>query len=144
MERENRKPEWIHKQWTGSKKYPHMPMAERAKIFLPFSALKGYEAAIEAKKKIRVSKKELSEDMKETLDRKLHEIMYFVEQGTHPMVTVIFFLREKDGTGEEGEYLKLTGMVGKVDLNNRWIQIVGQKINFADIRSLTLEENSRR
>ena len=55
----------IKTKWMGSGNRAHMPMSERAKIFLPFAALKGYEEAIKEKKRITVKKAELSEDMKD-------------------------------------------------------------------------------
>ena len=42
-------------------------MENRAKQFMPFAALKGYEAALRAKEKIVVPKMELSEEKKEEL-----------------------------------------------------------------------------
>lgn len=145
----------IGREWTGSPNRPHMTMEERAKIFLPFAALKGHEEAIEAKKRITVKKIELSEDMKENLDRQFQKIMYLLENNEHPMVTMIYFVKEKNNVSssvipqtpdvkmensrEEGEYLKITGMVGKLDINSGWIQVVNKKINFNDIRSLLLE-----
>lgn len=41
----------IDVKWMGSRKHPHMPMKDRAKIFGSFAALKGYEEAIEKKRK---------------------------------------------------------------------------------------------
>ena len=47
-----------------------MPREERAKQFMPFAALRGYEIALKEREKIVVPKMELSEDMREELDRK--------------------------------------------------------------------------
>jgi hypothetical protein len=41
---------------------PSMSRADRAKIFMPFAALKGYDEAIEEKQKLIKEKMELSED----------------------------------------------------------------------------------
>ena len=51
-----------------------MSPADRAKQFMPFAALKGYEETLRAKEKVVVPKTELSEEMLEDLDRKLHQI----------------------------------------------------------------------
>ena len=48
-----------------------MSRTDRAKIFMPFAALKGYEEAIEEKQRLRVEKTELSQEKKEELDIKL-------------------------------------------------------------------------
>lgn len=52
-----------------------MSREDRAKQFMPFAALKGYEEALRAKEKIVVPKVELSEDIKEVPDRKLQSIL---------------------------------------------------------------------
>jgi len=41
----------IDHEWLGSPKRPRMPLASRAKIFMPFAALRGFEELIEKKKK---------------------------------------------------------------------------------------------
>ena len=46
----------IDHEWLGSQKHPRMPLASRAKIFMPFAALRGFEELIE-KKKEEVEKK---------------------------------------------------------------------------------------
>ena len=40
----------IGHKWLGSPKRPRMPLASRAKIFMPFAALRGFEELIEKKK----------------------------------------------------------------------------------------------
>ena len=49
-----------------------MPIADRAKQFVPFAALKGLPEALSAKERITVDKIELSPEMAEELDRKMH------------------------------------------------------------------------
>lgn len=48
-----------------------MDIAQRAKQFAPFAALKGFEEALRAKEKIIVPKIELTEESMEDLNRKL-------------------------------------------------------------------------
>ena len=93
-----------------------MSREDRAKQFMPFAALKGYEEALRAKERIVVDKKELSEERKEELDEVIHEIK------KQDMVTAVYYERE--------EYLKITGMVSKIDFDSRFIQIVNKKISF--------------
>lgn len=99
-----------------------MSIENRAKQFMPFAALKGLPEAMAAKEKIVVEKIELSGDMEEEIDRKMRSL----KKGT--IATVIYF--EKD------EYLKITGMVAKIDRDSRVLQIVDRKINFENIYSL--------
>ncbi len=103
-----------------------MSREERAKQFMPFAALKGYPEALRRKEKIIVPKRELSEEYGEELDRKLHEIQ------RNDMVSVIYFCR--------GEYLKVTGMVSRMDPTARILKVVNTKIPFGDIYDIEREE----
>lgn len=51
-----------------------MSNSDRAKQFLPFDALNGFQSALRAKEKFVVDKKELSEELKEELSRKLSSL----------------------------------------------------------------------
>lgn len=96
-----------------------MDRAERAKQFMPFDALKGLQAALREKERIVVEKKELSEEKGEELNRKLREIRL------KDMVTVIYF--------QQDEYVKVTGMVSRIDMTARVLKVVNTKISFDDI-----------
>lgn len=102
-----------------------MSREERAKQFMPFAALKGYELALREKEKIVVPKMELSEDYKEQLDRIMHRI------AKNDMVTVVYFCK--------GEYLKVTGMVARKDENARVLKIVNTSIPFSDIYQIEID-----
>lgn len=97
-------------------------MDNRAKQFMPFAALKGYEEALRAKERIVVEKIELSEDRKEELDFKLHQIQ------KRDMITVVYF--DKD------EYVRLEGMVSRLDVDARILKVVNTKIDFDNIYEL--------
>lgn len=98
-------------------------MENRAKQFVPFAALKGYEEALRAKEKIVVEKIELSEEKKAELDYKLHQIQ------KNDIITVVYFYKD--------EYLKIEGMVSRLDTDARILKIVNTKIPFEDIYELT-------
>ncbi|MBR1692010.1 MAG: hypothetical protein IJ711_04470 [Lachnospiraceae bacterium] len=51
-----------------------MSPSERAKQFMPFAALKGFEEALREKEKMVAGKVSLPEESKEELDRRLHQI----------------------------------------------------------------------
>ena len=91
-----------------------MSIENRAKQFMPFAALKGLPDALAAKEKIVVEKIELSSEM--------HGICKGM------IATVVYF--------ENYEYLKVTGMVAKIDIDNRVLQIVDHKISFENIYAL--------
>ncbi len=103
-----------------------MNIEERAKQFLPFAALKGYPAALRRKEKIVVPKVEFSEDYQERLDRRLRRIR------VQDVVTAVYF--------REGEYLKVTGMVSRIDRPARVLKIVNTKIPFDDLYDVSYNE----
>lgn len=98
----------------------------RAKQFVPFAALKGYEEALRAKEKIVVEKIELSEEKKAELDFKLHQIQ------RNDIIKVVYFCKD--------EYLKIEGMVSRLDIDARILKIVNTKISFEDIYDITGEK----
>ncbi len=121
-------------------KHPRMPVEDRAKIFAPFAALKGYEEAIAAKQKIVVPRIELSEEVKEYLDLQLSKIEQHLISGHHPIVTVVYFLKDKHSSEEGGEYIQFTGMVAKLNQTSRMIQIVDKRLKLEDIYDIKSEE----
>lgn len=96
-----------------------MPIEERAKQFVPFAALRGLPDALAAKEKVLVPKIELSPEMAEELDRQMH----LIAKGK--MASVVYF--------HKGEYIKITGLVARIDQTSRMLQIVNTKIPFEDI-----------
>lgn len=99
-----------------------MSREDRAKQFMPFAALKGYPDALRKKEKIVVPKAELSEEYQEELDRELRQVR------KNDIITVVYFNKD--------EYLKLTGMVSRIDATARILKIVNTKISFEDIFKL--------
>ncbi len=121
-------------------KHPRMSIQNRAKIFAPCATLKGYEKAIEAKQRIVVDKIELSEETKEFLDMQLNKINNLLLQKKHPIITVVYFQGDNKNIDEKGEYIQFTGMVAKLNVVSRIIQIVEKRIFFDDIYAITGEE----
>ena len=99
-------------------------MENRAKQFVPFAAVKGYEEALRAKEKIVVEKIELSEEKKDELNFKLQQIH------RNDIITAVYFCN--------GEYIRLEGMVSRLDTDARILKIINTKISFEDIYELNL------
>lgn len=99
-----------------------MDQADRAKQFMPFDALTGFREALAEKERIIVPKRDLSEEQKEELDRKLRQIT------RNDIITVEYF--------QNGEYVQVTGMVSRVDETSRILKIVKINISFEDISDL--------
>lgn len=96
--------------------------AERAKIFLPFDALKGLREALREKEKVLVDKKQLAEDEVFALSQRLVQ----VKKGD--IILVVYF--------ENHEYIQLEGIVTKIDTTYQYLTIVSKTIPFGDILTL--------
>ena len=99
---------------------------ERAKIFLPFDALKGFQEALREKEKILVDKKILSQEEKEKIANKLIQL----KKGM--IIKIVYF--------ENHEYIELEGMISKIDLVYQKLKIVTKEIQFTDILDIKSDE----
>ena len=98
-------------------KHPRMALSNRAKIFSPFAALRGFDDEIssEGASKLLVKKVELSDEEKNTLSDKLLQ----VKKGM--TVVVRYFVRATENTGK---YMSLTGTVVMIDPVYRELRIM--------------------
>lgn len=125
---------------TPSYRHPRMPIPDRAKIFSPFSALRGYdeEIAQENKKRLRVSRRLLCE---EDTDRISHLLLHVRKNMT---ITVHFFKEDAlpPSSPPLGIYLEITGIVTEIDFPCRQLFLFdGTKsfcISFNDIDALSI------
>ena len=103
-------------------KHGKMDNYQRAKQFMPFAALQGYKEALKEKEKQVVSQASILEDTLEELDYTLASL--------HPgdMVSCIYY--------NEGEYVKLTGMLAHVNYDFHTITIVDKTIPAKYIKHL--------
>jgi non-homologous end joining protein Ku len=105
-----------------------MTNKERAKIFAPFDALKGFKEALKEEEVIKIPKATLSEDQEIIINNTLNNL----EKGM--MVEVIHYSNENE------YYLKNIGIFTKIDLINKSIFIVKNRIlvdNIIDIKIMT-------
>ncbi len=119
----------INDKRTINSRHEKMSIENRAKQFAPFSALKGLPKELTAMEKVVVPRLELSEYMEEELNNTLSVLK------AGDMADVIYFC--------EGEYIKVTGIVARIDVNSRVLQIVEKRIRFEDIYSIAAEFNNR-
>jgi len=105
-----------------------MPNNDRAKQFMPFDALKGFKEEIKKRNKVVVKKKVLSEDDLAELERKIK----LIEVGH--IVTLIYF--------DEQDYIKVSGVVSKIDFESKIIKIVKTKIDISKIIDIEIEERT--
>ena len=105
-----------------------MPVAERAKQFMPFAAVKGLNEALAKKERELglVKKAEMSEEMAEELDAKLALLK------KEDIVTAVYFCK--------GEYRSISGELMLLDDANRILGIDDTKIAFEDILNISTGE----
>lgn len=105
-----------------------MSISERAKIFAPFDALKGFRELLVEQELVKEDRKVLSEDMIEQLSEKINllKVGYIV---------MVIHYNEK-----EKAYEKTIGVLTKIDITYKRITIVKKKINILDLYDIELLE----
>ena len=96
--------------------------SERAKIFMPFDALKGFKEALKEKEKIVVEKIILSEEEKDKIIYKLDQL----KKGM--MIKIVYYCND--------QYLEFKGILAKINPINKTITIVKEVIKVEDILSI--------
>lgn len=94
-------------------------MSNRAEQFLAFDALKGLKEALREKEKVRVDKKDLSEEDMIRINQVLCNLK------KNMLVKVVYY--------SDGEYLQIEGMVSKIEPVYKKLIIVKEEIHFNDI-----------
>jgi len=97
--------------------------AERAKIFAPFSPLRGMNSAYREKERVIIPRPELLEDRINEIDVKLNQI------SLGDFVRVIYY--------SDGEYKKVTGMIRGFSKQKCFFTVT-KPINFNDIYDIEL------
>ncbi len=103
-----------------------MSVQERAKQFMPFASLRGYDGILRAKEEIFCEKKELTEEDIQVLNEKTSKI----KKGD--LVRVKYYLCKG--------YTEIEGLVSGVDLVLRTLSVVKTKIPFEDILQIEFTE----
>ena len=119
-----------------SDKRQHMSQRDRAAQFSPFAALTGYEDAVSETARLTDKKSELTDDMKDKLDRQMRILSENI--AAYPEVTVTYFSPDlkKDG----GEYRKFSGCLRRIDtVSAELIFKDGCCIRASDILSMECE-----
>ena len=112
--------------WLGDTTVAKMTNLERAKQFMPFAALRGFDGVILEKEKIKKDKIELSEYEMELLNA----LLLRVKKGV--LVKVTYF--EKDG------YITEEGFVSEINFDFKFLKIIKKKISFIDLYKIEIIE----
>ena len=132
-----------------SLRHPRMPLQQRAKIFSPFAALRGFEEALESKLEHYVSRSERSEEDQARINRVLMELCARTVNGCpardRPItLTVTYFVpcadEAHEAYGLRGTYETLTGTLRKIDPTLRKTIRIGETvISFSDISEIRID-----
>ena len=148
-------------QWDDfSIKHPKMSRAGRAKIFMPYDALKGYKEAVREKERLFENKRQLSGEETEKINTRLACLVNVCASRRAtgqppPSVSVRYFtevplsdediLLGADPCAVRGYYLNVTGIVRKISQFEKYLIVDGKKIAFdsiADINGSLFDEIS--
>ena len=134
-----------------SLKHPKMLLSQRAKIFSPFAALKGFEEAIDEKVQVYVEKRELNDEEQEALESalsRLHALTRNLRTAKENRVTaaVTFFVpcadENHEAYGRGGSYEHYTGTVWKVDpVLTKSLLIGDRTIEFSELAEIVIQED---
>lgn len=133
-------------------RHPPMDPGQRAKIFSPFSALRGFGEAIDEKRRLYVEKRELNEEEQQALNRTLsllHAQTANLRMARQARITaaVTYYVpctdENHEAYGLRGSYETVSGVVWKVDPVLHKTLVIGDKeIELADIAKITIQEES--
>ena len=118
-------------------RHPKMSVENRAKLFTPFSALRGFDIEILTKEQDRllVSQVTLDADQQELIRHRLNALR------SGQWVTVTYFRSEKELEGILlGEYVIQTGKVRRVDDFYQVLALDTGPVAFEDIRELAVQD----
>lgn len=111
---------------------PKMPRLDRAAQFAPYSALSGYEDAVEETARLTDSRIELDEYEKERINAALTSLL---DAPPDTKVAITFFRPDRYKNG--GAYVTVRGEVGRIDEASGEITLVGGRpITISDIIDL--------
>ncbi len=96
-----------------------MPIADRAKQFMPFAALKGLPEALARKEGEVISCTEFMEERSEEFGHKLHSLYCGL------FVTITYY--------SDSEYRKTAGRINRIEKEEGFLQVNNEKIRFPSI-----------
>jgi len=117
-----------------SKKHPQMSIWSRSAQFAPFAALTGYDDAVKETARLTDKRLEIDEGLKNILNNKLQYILE--NKLLQPEITFTYFVYDNKKSG--GKYIEKTGVVKKIDLNEKYIMLKDKtKISIDEIINIT-------
>ncbi len=127
-------------------RHPSMDAGRRAKIFAPFDALEGFDEAVADREVLYEFRRELSEEEKEELDRRLGILYRLTRNGRLARenavpVHVTYFVpcedRDSPAFGYRGRYVTLSGVCGRIGLRD--MRVGGRAVPLKEIVGIESE-----
>lgn len=126
----------LHLPHHVSKERPHMSPLDRAAQFSPFAALVGYEDVIDETARLTTPERELDEEEKAELDRRVGILAAHL--GEKPVVTVEYFVPDTLKSG--GAYRTRTGALVRISPVRKILTLAdGTSIRFRDVVGIESE-----
>ena len=123
----------VHDNDQFSADHPKMDLMERAKIFAPFSALRGLNKSLSARIKVSAPTNDLTPEREE----EINQLLYSLNHGD--VVTIIYRLPYLDENGKGCfNYEQITGAVGKIKKEEGYILIINERIPLNSIYDIKL------
>ena len=117
-------------------KHPKMASANRAKLFTPFSALRGFDIEILTQEQDRLLVPQIS--LASDREEEIYRVLNGLHQGD--WATVSYFIPVKTiGNQTLGEYTMVSGEVKRVDDVEQLLVLEGASIPFGNIHSLVVQ-----
>ena len=126
-----------HPRWEPSARHPRMPIADRAKIFMPFAALRGFDDELSEARVLMQPKVILSEEQREEINAALNTLARRLAEGARPTVSVQVFREERPGWGFAET---LEGTARRVNAAEAALELEGERIPFGMLTGLSLKE----
>lgn len=110
-----------------SQTHPQISRLERAAQFSPFAALTGYEDAVRETARLTTKRRELAEDEKLLLERRIQQMQAQLDRGETPAVSITWFRPDDKKSG--GAYVTTEAAVKRIDELERAVVLTnGDKI----------------
>ena len=117
-------------------KHPKMSVENRAKLFTPFSALRGFDIEILTTEQDRLLMPQIS--LASDQEEEIYRLLNGLHQGN--WATVTYFVPVKHIAGQLlGEYTVVCGEVKRVDDVEQLLVLEGASIPFGNIHSLVVQ-----
>ncbi len=118
------------------RKHPRMPVSERAKIFSPFAALRGYDEHLEEEKE-RINQQKRA-DVSEDESARLSEQLAQLAKG---MTVSVEYFHPDYPNAAHGVCKKIQGTVSAIDSAAHTLRIEEVSISFEDLVKIELLPN---